>query len=512
MPTAKPALPSSVRTATLADEYQLHELLGRSAAFEVRRATSRGSGQPRAVKLLHLDNFVLTPRGDPTAELLSEIEILRALQGAPGVVQLLDHVWQPKPQVLAAVFELLPGGELFDRIERHGPCTEPEAAQIARQVGGALAHMHARRIVHRDIKPDNLAFASVEGAIQVKLIDFGFAAALPEEPPGKLRGLVGTMDYAAPEVVSWYADAGDGASGEAGTPYDQGIDLWSFGVTLYIALCGFPPFFAEGDGVIRLIKAGAFSFPAEMEGLPTAWPSISPEAKALLRSLLAVAPARRLDAHGLQADPWVQTVADLRIVPAAQRRESWSHTLPVSPRRDAARSLLSSDAPRAPPAGADERDAQRDTPSTPATVPADDGSSDGRASPLKSREELNVWSKATTSFTAAFNDSVASACVFPRPSRAAPPAAAEPKAAEPKSFGNPFAKLLCARHVEPRDKTRPAPPNLCLQHMFGIGGSRGAAPFPIPRWPRPFPIRRPATAPSQFTAEAQAPGPAPRAP
>ena len=116
-----------------------------------------------------------------------------------------------------------------------------------------------------------------------------------------------------------------------------------------------------------------------MEGLPTAWPSISPEAKALLRSLLAVAPARRLDAHGLQADPWVRTVADLRIVPAAQRRESWSHTLPVSPRRDAARSLFSSDAPRAPPAGADERDAQRDTPSTPATVPADDGSSDGRA-------------------------------------------------------------------------------------------------------------------------------------
>lgn len=58
----------------------------------------------------------------------------------------------------------------------------------------------------------------MHASVQVKLIDFGFAAALPEEPPGKLRGLVGTMDYAAPEVVSWYADAGDGASGEAGTP------------------------------------------------------------------------------------------------------------------------------------------------------------------------------------------------------------------------------------------------------------------------------------------------------
>lgn len=51
-----------------------------------------------------------------------------------GVVRLLDHLRQPEPPVIAAVFELLAGGDLFDRIERHGPCTEPEAAQIAQQV------------------------------------------------------------------------------------------------------------------------------------------------------------------------------------------------------------------------------------------------------------------------------------------------------------------------------------------------------------------------------------------
>ena len=213
------------RTANLVDEYKLHETLGSSAAFQVRRATRRASGEQCAIKLLHLSDALVTPRGDPAVELLSEIEILRALQGAPGVVSLLDHLRQAEPPVMAAVFELLMGGDLFDRIERQGPCTEPEAAQIAQQVGGALAHMHSLRIVHRDIKPDNLAFASRGDAIEVKLIDFGFATICPQD---KLRGLSGTMDYAAPELVSWYAESQEegaqsplGVGAVEGTPYDE---------------------------------------------------------------------------------------------------------------------------------------------------------------------------------------------------------------------------------------------------------------------------------------------------
>ena len=106
-------------------------------------ATRRASGEQCAIKLLHLKDALVTPRGDPAIELLSEIEILKALQGTPGVVSLLDHLRQIEPPIMAAVFELLMGGDLFDRIETHGPCTEPEAALIAQQVGGALAHMHS---------------------------------------------------------------------------------------------------------------------------------------------------------------------------------------------------------------------------------------------------------------------------------------------------------------------------------------------------------------------------------
>ena len=363
----------STRTTNLVDEYKLHETLGSSAAFQVRRATRRASGEQCAIKLLHLSDALVTPRGDPAVELLSEIEILSALQGAPGVVSLLDHLRQIEPPVMAAVFELFVGGDLFDRIEMHGPCTEPEAAQIAQQVGGALAHMHLLRIVHRDIKPDNLAFASRGDEIEVKLIDFGFAIVCPQ---AKLRGLSGTMDYAAPELVSWYAESQEagvqsplGVGAVEGTPYDevsqsspppytlrftfsdasrspspltphpspqsspsphspaptlpppspcapfhphlsslhQAVDLWSFGVTLYIALCAFPPFFAEGDDdVVGLIQRGAFSFSEEMDGSDTSWAGVSADAKQLIASLLTVAPEDRLNAPGLLDSDWVR--------------------------------------------------------------------------------------------------------------------------------------------------------------------------------------------------------------
>ena len=252
----------STRTANVVDEYKLHETLGRSAAFQVRRATRRASGEQCAIKLLHLKDALVTPRGDPAIELLSEIEILKALQGTPGVVSLLDHLRQIEPPIMAAVFELLMGGDLFDRIETHGPCTEPEAAQIAQQVGGALAHMHSLKIVHRDIKPDNLAFASRDGAIEVKLIDFGFAVVCPQ---AKLRGLSGTMDYAAPELVSWYAESQEvgaqsplGVGAVEGTPYDEVSPSSSSSYT--------PPVHPSRSWVPRLRAADAGPLP----GVPRA--------------------------------------------------------------------------------------------------------------------------------------------------------------------------------------------------------------------------------------------------
>ena len=110
--------------------------------------------------------------------------------------------------------ELLHGGELFDAIIARGSFPESEARLLLRQLLSALAYCHSLGVVHRDLKPENILFeqpdAGPGGAVgSLKLIDFGYAAL--HKPGERLRGLSGTPDYVAPEVLSWYEGDEDGA-------------------------------------------------------------------------------------------------------------------------------------------------------------------------------------------------------------------------------------------------------------------------------------------------------------
>ena len=228
---------------------------------------------------------------------LDECEVLRALDGVPNVTHLLD-VYEDDDEV-QLVLEYCPGGELFDAIHRRrqlaaaaaqdcggkrssrsksvGPgYTEREAAVIVGQLLEALAALHERGIVHRDVKPENVFLMSTTSTtsndanandLEVRLSDFGLARYLhrpshqrvdadaaddassssstasssasggesPITPPSVLRAQrgrayssVGSDYYAAPEV-------------ENGSGYDTQCDVYSLGVTLYILLGGFPP-------------------------------------------------------------------------------------------------------------------------------------------------------------------------------------------------------------------------------------------------------------------------------
>ena len=185
------------RASIEAAGYTLGRALGAGRFSQVVVGTHT-SGTEYAVKIIEQASL----EDDPEAREALQVEVA-ALKAAdhPYVVRLYEVMRCPAGTYL--VLELLTGGDLFDRIERHGPLCELDAAHLACQVGGALAHIHHLRLVHRDIKPDNIVFREAsEGApLGVKLIDFGFAAMLPAD--GQLCGLVGTMDFAAPEIVSW---------------------------------------------------------------------------------------------------------------------------------------------------------------------------------------------------------------------------------------------------------------------------------------------------------------------
>jgi eukaryotic-like serine/threonine-protein kinase len=134
------------------------------------------------------------------------------------------------------VMELLEGDTLADRLAG-GPLPPAEAARICAAVADALDAAHSRGIVHRDVKPANVLLTS---AGEVKVMDFGIAAAADETQSTTGSGLYGTAAYVSPER----------AAGQAATP---AADLYSLGAVLYELLTGRPPF--VGDAPVLVVRA-----------------------------------------------------------------------------------------------------------------------------------------------------------------------------------------------------------------------------------------------------------------
>jgi serine/threonine protein kinase len=112
-------------------------------------------------------------------------------------------------------------GELFEVLEDDNCLPEAEVAAIARQLVAALHYLHSHRVIHRDMKPQNILIGARR---RVKLCDFGFARAMSSATL-VLTSIKGTPLYMAPELVQEQ-------------PYTHAVDLWSLGVILYGALGG----------------------------------------------------------------------------------------------------------------------------------------------------------------------------------------------------------------------------------------------------------------------------------
>src|SRR5213079_1864518 len=118
--------------------------------------------------------------------------------------------------------EYVRGPDLAVRVRQRGPLDPDAAARLGREVSEALAAAHRRGILHRDVKPQNVLL-DPDG--RARLTDFGSAKLETLSTLTQTGGLVGTLDYAAPEVV-------------AGRRGDARSDIYGLGVTLHFALTG----------------------------------------------------------------------------------------------------------------------------------------------------------------------------------------------------------------------------------------------------------------------------------
>ena len=219
--------------------------------------------------------------------------------------------------------ELVEGETLEARVRREGPLPVPLALEITVQVARALAAAEAQGIVHRDLKPSNIMLVATaaehtDGAlVLVKVIDFGLAKAVAAEAQstGGLGdthgGFVGTPAFASPEQHA-----------RDGERIDTRSDIYSLGVTFWYLLSGSLPFVGQTLSEIHEQQVGQPLPLGQLRAVAAPAPLV-----ALLRSMLAVAPAARPQSARELLDTLARTQKQLRAASPAARVARWGGAL-----------------------------------------------------------------------------------------------------------------------------------------------------------------------------------------
>lgn len=205
-----------------------------------------------------------------------EIQALRNLRH-PHVIRILDVA--DNPDSVCFIMERAAGGELRRYVERHGLLSEDEARVFFKQIIGAVHYIHNKKIIHRDLKLENILLDSNN---RCKIVDFG----LSDYVTSKERTVTdaGTEAYLAPEVY---------AQDRKADPFK--LDVWSLGVILYAMTHGKLPFSRPDAEVCSQLESDAFELKSEL----------SSGCKRLIRAMLTPNPERRASVVDITLDPWV---------------------------------------------------------------------------------------------------------------------------------------------------------------------------------------------------------------
>jgi serine/threonine-protein kinase len=221
---------STLLGTILSGRYRLEARIGAGGMSTVYRALDETLERMVAIKLL---NREVSSDSDELERFRREARAVAQLSH-PHIVGVIDAGEdEGRPYI---VFEYIEGETLKERIRRLGPLPIPEAVAYAIEIARALGAAHARHIVHRDVKPQNVLIDE-EGS--AKVTDFGIARTLDEEGLTADGRVIGTTDYVSPEQA-------------LGQPVTGQSDLYSLGIVLYEMLTGEVPFRGENQVAVAM--------------------------------------------------------------------------------------------------------------------------------------------------------------------------------------------------------------------------------------------------------------------
>lgn len=319
-----PSSSTALRQTKLGN-YELGELVGAGGMGDVFKARHSQFGRLRAVKVIK-PHLVAAGQQDVVNRFYQEIKAIGGLEH-PNIVVAIDSS-MPTDETHFLVMEYVDGTSAGELVERFGPMSVANAAEIARQTALGLAYIGQRGMVHRDIKPSNLMITKVatphllgpEAASGpqeqplVKILDLGLALLVGDDQQRLTRldhRAMGTAMYMSPE--QWRT-----------TSVDIRSDIYSLGCTLYHLLSGKPPFF---DSDLRPEKAHERGKIPPIRG----GQEIPKPLWAIVRKALAKNPAERYQSPEELADELAplavgNTLVDL--VERAKAKPSSAATLP----------------------------------------------------------------------------------------------------------------------------------------------------------------------------------------
>ncbi|ELP91088.1 myosin light chain kinase, putative [Entamoeba invadens IP1] len=185
-----------------------------------------------------------------------------------------------------SIYEVLKyakGGNLYERIT-HQVLTEQQAQWVMYQVASAIYYLHSNGICDRDIKPENILLMD-SSSLNVNLVDFGLAKKFVGDV---LKTPCGTFNYAPPEILLKMSQ------------YTHLCDIFSFGVTLFVSMCGYYPF--DGDSIMENVQQ---MIEGDINFDESEWDRVSEECKNFIRKCLSANIENRLNIEGVLTHPWL---------------------------------------------------------------------------------------------------------------------------------------------------------------------------------------------------------------
>lgn len=244
--------------------------LGSGAYAKVKVGTALKMNKQVAIKIV---NKLSTPKEVIDRFLPREIETMKAVDNE-HIVKLFEVI--ETPETIFFIMELADRGDLLDFINERKYLSERLARGFFSDLVKGIDHCHARGVVHRDLKCENLL---LDSHMRLKISDFGFARKFN----GNLKTFCGSFAYAAPEVI-------------LGNPYNGPLaDVWSMGVILYAMVTGRLPFKDTSTSVLMADIAAGVKFSSRH----------TDKLRSLVTKILTFLPHDRADMAFIQGHPWI---------------------------------------------------------------------------------------------------------------------------------------------------------------------------------------------------------------